>query len=447
MDRRVFLASLLSSAAGAQQQRQQSRHVVIISLDGFPAFGLRGARLPVPVLRRLAAKGAMATGGMETVNPTVTWPNHTSIITGVRPSGHNVVINGLVQRKETGTSLRVEPWIDKPQMVLAPTLYDVAHAAGLTTAQVDWVAIHNAATITYAFPEVPRLTDPVVKEMMAAGTISEADVQTFNKGSIVWRDEMWTQAAEHIIEKHKPNLLLYHLLTTDSAQHTYGASSLGGNTALALADARVGRVLAALERAGILARTTVFVVSDHGFKTYKQVIQPNAVLRREGLVTVLEGGKVMCDAWVIPEGGTAMVYITRPETRAQLLPRLQGLFATVRGVARVLDAKAYAEFGYPTTDKGQMADLVLAAADGYSFSGATSGDAVVAVPAGASPGSHGYLSTDPAMDAVFIASGAGVKSGVKLDRVRNIDVAPTAAKLLGVEMRNVEGRVLSEILG
>jgi predicted AlkP superfamily pyrophosphatase or phosphodiesterase len=445
MDRRRFLLSLSASPLLGQTPARPQRHVVIISLDGFPAFGLRDNRLPAPTLRRLASHGAVA-GGMETVNPTVTWPNHTSIITGVRPSGHNVVFNGLVRRGAAGSPPKVEPWIDKSEMVQAPTLYDAVHAAGMTTAQVDWVAIHNAKTITWAFPEVPRLTDPVVKEMMAAGTINEADVNTFNKGSIVWRDEVWTQAAEHIIEKHKPNLLLYHLLTTDSAQHTYGASSLGGNTALALADARVGRIVASLERAGILARTTIFVVSDHGFKTFMNSIHPNAVLRREGLVTAMEGSRIDCDAWVIPEGGTAMVYVTRPEKRAQLLPRLESLFATVSGVSRVVTPKHFAELGYPTTDRGQMADLVLVAADGYAFSGTVTGEAVTEVAAGASPGSHGYPHADPAMDAIFVASGAGIKPGVKLDRMRNVDVAPTAAKLLGVAMPKVEGRVLSEIL-
>ena len=89
----------------------------------------------------LAARGAVAKG-MRSVNPTVTWPNHTSIVTGVTPAKHGVLFNGMLIR-DPGVPPRVEPWRDKKEMVRAPTLYDVAHEAGMTTAQVDCVAILN----------------------------------------------------------------------------------------------------------------------------------------------------------------------------------------------------------------------------------------------------------------------------------------------------------------
>src|SRR5207247_8047224 len=74
-----------------------------------------------------------------------------------------------------------------------------------------------------------------------------------------------------------------------------------------------------------------------------------------------------------------------------------------------------------------MADLVLAAAPGYSFEGATQGEPVADVTPGSTPGAHGYLSADPDMNAIFIASGAGIKPGAKLGLIRNLDVAPTIA--------------------
>lgn len=410
---------------------------MIISIDGFAAYSLRDESLPVPTLRRLIRAGAVA-DAMETVNPTVTWPNHTSMITGVRPSRHQVIYNGMPMRNGAGQALTVEPWLEKSELVQAPTLYDAAHAAGLTSAEVDWVAIHNAKTITWAFPEVPRLTDPIVREMIAAGTITEAEAKAAEKTNIVWRDEVWTLAGQHIIEKHRPNLLLFHLLTTDSAQHRYGASSLAGNTALALADSKVQRLIDSLRRANILDRSTIFIVSDHGFKTYRNLIRPNALLKQKNLLG---------DVWCISEGGTAMVYITRPERRAELLPVLRASLSTLPGVSRIIGSDEFAGLGYPpVVDGGRMADLVLAAADGYAFDGTQQGEPSVAVPAGATPGSHGYLNTDPQMDAIFIASGAGVKANVRLTRVRNIDIAPTAARILGLSLGNIEGRVLTEIL-
>jgi predicted AlkP superfamily pyrophosphatase or phosphodiesterase len=93
-----------------------------------------------------------------------------------------------------------------------------------------------------------------------------------------------------------------------------------------------------------------------------------------------------------------------------------------------------------------MADLVMAAASGYSFEGAKQGDAVAAVAAGSTPGAHGYLNTDPEMDAIWVAWGAGIKPGAKLGMIRNLDIAPTIAKLLGLDMPSAGGRVLTEAL-
>jgi hypothetical protein len=146
-------ASLLLVAQAAQGP-DTSNHLVIISLDGFTARALADPSVPLPTLRRLAAQGATATEGMRPVNPTVTWANHTSMITGVAPAKHGVIFNGLLIH-EPGMPPRVEQWRDRNEMVHFPTLYDVAHGKGLTTAQVDWVAIWNAPTITWEFRELP----------------------------------------------------------------------------------------------------------------------------------------------------------------------------------------------------------------------------------------------------------------------------------------------------
>jgi predicted AlkP superfamily pyrophosphatase or phosphodiesterase len=274
----------------------QSRHVVVISIDGFMGAALQDSSLPLPALRRLAREGGSAQA-MLPVNPTVTWPNHTAIISGVGPAKHGVLYNGLVVRNGEGKSLRIEPWVDKKELVLVPTVADVARDAGLTTAEVDWVAIYPTSSVTWSFPEQPKPEDAVVREMWAAGLVSEEEIANWRKTNNLLHDDVWTRAAVHIIEKHKPNLLLMHLLLTDSMQHSYGLNSMAGNGALVLADQRVQRVLDAIDRAGIRDSTTVFVVSDHGFRTYNKVIHPNAVLHAKGLLR--DAGD--CDAWTIPE--------------------------------------------------------------------------------------------------------------------------------------------------
>ena len=82
---------------------------MVISLDGFPAYALDDPRLPIPTLRKLAREGAAATA-MKPINPTVTWPNHTTMVTGVDAAHHQVLLNGLLTRNQADGSITMEPW-------------------------------------------------------------------------------------------------------------------------------------------------------------------------------------------------------------------------------------------------------------------------------------------------------------------------------------------------
>jgi len=92
-----------------------------------------------------------------------------------------------------------------------------------------------------------------------------------------------------------------------------------------------------------------------------------------------------------------------------------------------------------------MADLLLVASDGYAFHDEVFDENAVTELVAAS-GSHGYLASDPKMNGIFIAWGRGIKASFKLGKIDNIDVAPTIAALLGEHLRNVEGKILNEIL-
>jgi predicted AlkP superfamily pyrophosphatase or phosphodiesterase len=440
----VFLVLSASATAPAAQSQGGSRHVVLISLDGFAAWALDDPSLSVPTLRKLAANGAVA-GSLRPVNPTVTWPNHTTLVSGVTPARHRVLYNGLLKR-EPGVPPRVEPWLPRDQMVHAPTLYDVAHARGLTTAQVDWVAIQAAPTITWEFPERPAPDGKIAQELVKAGALMPAELEAFASRNIVWRDRIWTDAAVHILQTHRPNLLMFHLLSLDSMQHRYGPRTLAATAAMALLDAQVAQVVAAVERAGLVSRTTFFVVSDHGFKVVKRQIRLNVALARAGLLTVQDGKIRASQAYAVPEGGSAIVFLTAPDPTGDLLARVKKAVAGVEGVDAVVEPADYARFGLPQpAASDQMGALFVTPRDGYAFAAPADGEVVIDAPEG-SLGAHGYPATDPDMGALFIASGAGIRPGVRLGVVDNVDVAPTMAALLGLTLGNVDGKVLKEIL-
>jgi predicted AlkP superfamily pyrophosphatase or phosphodiesterase len=430
------------------------RHVVIVCIDGFAGYLLTDPKAPVPTVRKLAEAGAVAKGGMKVVNPSITWPNHTTLVTGVRPERHGVLANGVLVRGAPGIPTHVDPKKDQKDLVRVPTLFDLAHAQGLTTAEVNWPCTRGSSSLDDSLPDVPdqiaHMTPRLRDELIKLGVLADATDKSFAVNSAVGKDLIWTETTRHIIQQRKPNLLVLHLLNCDSTQHAEGPQSPPGYTANAYADMCLARVLSAIDEAGIRDRTTVLVVADHGFALTPKAIRPNVLLRQNALLSVGTGGKI-ADArvHVVPEGGIGLVYCTDPATAASDAKRVQQLLTNQEGVASVLSPEQFTEYGLPhPREYSQSPDLVLVAKDGYGVSGSAEGETFVALGTDAkvSTGSHGFISTERKMNAVCVLSGAGIRPGVQLQNVENVDIAPTVARLLGLNDFKADGRVLKEAL-
>src|ERR1035441_1823352 len=119
--------------------------------------------------------------------------------------------------------------------------------------------------------------------MIRKGVITAADLDTFTRSNILFRDQIWTTAGAYLIREHKPNLLLFHLLSLDSTHHAYGPGTLAATGAIAFLDSCVARLVEAVRAAGMSERTTFLIVSDHGFKKFTRVVNPNVALAAAGL--------------------------------------------------------------------------------------------------------------------------------------------------------------------
>jgi predicted AlkP superfamily pyrophosphatase or phosphodiesterase len=443
----ILLALSTAPISSAQETiPAKDRTVVLISIDGFPAWLWADPTLPVPNLRRLAREGAVAER-MTVSNPSITWISHTTLVTGVTPQKHGVLFNGLLVRQPAPLPPVIEQWRDKADMVRVPTIYDAAHQSGLTTAQVDWVAILNSGTINWEFLEIPKAGGEIERELVQKGAVTAPEIATFSKGkNIAWRDMIWTEAACHIMRTRKPNLLLFHLLTTDAINHANGPGSQASHTAFAYADRLVGDLLKAIEDAGLKEKSTVIIATDHGFKKVSKVVYPNIVLRKAGMIQIDKEQVSACDAYVMAQGGMAFVYVTDPNRRQALLPQLRDLLTATEGVDKVIDGSEGPRLGMPTpAENTGMGDLILFAKAGYAFQGKFNGEEPVAVSTNYL-GTHGYPNSDPELDGAFIAWGYGIKAGAKIPRIENTDVAPTLGELLGIKFPNTDGKPIRGIL-
>jgi predicted AlkP superfamily pyrophosphatase or phosphodiesterase len=421
------------------------RNVVVVSLDGFPSALLDDPQASLPVLRALVASGAVSIPGMKAADPTVTWPNHTTLMTGLHPDRHGVLFNGLLERRGSGMPVALNSAKTQSELVRVPLLFDLLKESGISSSAINWPCTRGSSSLVDNFPDVPDQLDHTSPELKRE-LLDRGLLQRFEEGNALVRDEIWTEAACEVIRRRMPRLLTVHLLNLDSTHHEHGPLSRPGYTAAAVLDANLGRILRALDEAGVRKNTVVMVVSDHGFAPVTKAIRPNAILRRAGFITLNEEKIGTARAMAVPEGGTAMVYLTDPAKADEDASAVRRLFEGAEGIAAVIGPEDFPKYHLPSPSENPgMADLILAANDGYSFSGIPLGDRLIA-PSRQTTGSHGYLTTNPRMTALFVAAGPGVRKGTRLPAIENTDVAPTVGKLLGFTLKDVAGRVLNEML-
>ncbi len=425
-----------------------SKHVVIISLDGLrPEFYLPGdASKACETLVSLRDAGSCAKAALPPY-PSVTYPGHATIATGMNPARHGVTANTVFE--PTASEGRGFWFASDLQ---APALWDVAHKAGLTVGSVSWPCTAGSKFIDWDVPEfwTTSMGNELVlmRKHAPEGLIEliERDAGSMatarRAGGAPW-DAFLASAAATIIREHKPNLMFVHLIEPDKIQHQGGRASPELSAVTRRVDSHIYDIIEATKKAGIYERTTFIVVGDHGFADVTLMIAPNVLLAENGFIRLENKRVADWTAMIQNTGGSAGVYLKNPRdvaTAAKLRGFLQknALDSSGKPMFRIIDKDRLAALGGP-----RDAAFYLEAEPGYMFSGTLNGEYVR--PASIK-GNHGFLPDKPGLQTGFIASGRGIKKGVVLDTVRLVDVAPTVAELLGLQMPGTDGRVLKEIL-
>jgi predicted AlkP superfamily pyrophosphatase or phosphodiesterase len=442
-------ASLLVLLCSWTVLAQADRHVILITIDGFANFHLKNKAIDLPVIRALARDGVEAESG-ETVFPSVTHPSHTTLVTGMRPLRHGVINNRYTNRV-TGERFHITN-LDRTASVKAPTIFDAARRAGLPTASFFWPETRNDPSVDFNVPEVftsdgkadiTAVPAPVLSELRNAGVPIDDYFRYYGNSFLAGTsDAVLAQAAAHAIRTRKPSLLAIHLLLTDEVQHELGPAHYRAHAALSAADHAVGTLVEAVKAAGIADRTTFIVTADHGFATIDKKVNLAPVfadLVKTGAV------KVHPQAWSLFVERTAAFDAA---TNGAALESAYSKALALPGIARLVRSSEFHSLGIPTYDESPYIagqDFLIGEVDTWLVADAS--DASTArVPLVPPRHEHGYLPSHPKMFTSLVLSGNGVKKGTTIGRVRSLDVAPTIARLLGVEMANVEGRVLTEAL-
>jgi predicted AlkP superfamily pyrophosphatase or phosphodiesterase len=433
---------------------KQAKRVIVISLDGLDARYLHKRdeyKLRIPTLRRLMAEGATARG-VTTVYPSVTYPAHTTIVTGASPAKHGVFGNEVFEPPDTPQE---GAWNWFARDIKVDTLWDAAAREKLKTAMVSWPV--SAGAGDYNLPEIYQSGVSLEKTWQRSGEnarpqglveeVGKRDPALYSNVNKDESDDLRTRFAEYIITEKRPDVLLVHLFDLDHFQHDYGPFTPEAFAILEKVDGYVARILAAAERAGTLPETAIFIVSDHGFMPVKEQVHPGVLLAQAGLIKLLEGkdaqgkAKILSTDWraaAYPTSGSCSIILRDPQDK-ETLKKVRDIFKPLAGkkgsgIFRVIEADEIRRLGANT-----HAALMLDAADGYTFGSNYTGEFITAYKR---RGQHGFLPSRPDYKASLIISGAGFTRRGDLGDIRMIDIGPTIARVLNLKLRDAEGQPL-----
>ncbi|MET0229488.1 MAG: ectonucleotide pyrophosphatase/phosphodiesterase [Rhodanobacteraceae bacterium] len=398
----LFVVLVAGCAAPAAKRASAPDPLILISIDGFRADYLdRGL---TPALTALAASGVRA-DALKPSFPTLTFPNHYTLVTGLYPDHHGIVDNRM---KDPATG---EIFLYKDSKSIA----DPAWWGG----EPLWAGVENsgrhAATMFWPGTNV------------AIGGVRPSHWLEFD-GKLSPDERVDRLLAWFDLPgSSKPAFYTLYLEQVDHEGHEGGPDSTAVNAALREVDAALARLVEGLEQRGAFARTNLVVVSDHGMTS----TSPDRVVYLDDLVRVEDAG--------IVTSGILAGMNPPPDHMAQIERALLVEHDHMRCWRR---RELPARFHYGTNPR--VPALLCLADDGWMVSTRES----MKNRTHFSLGEHGYDSDDPAMRALFVAHGPAFKPGVRVREFENVDVYPLLAHLLALPPRKVDGRYedVSEML-
>ena len=427
------------------------KHVIVISNDALVFDDLEMLR-QLPTFALLWDKMAIIEQ-VRSVYPTLTYPCHTTMMTGMYPDKH-----GIVNNETPELLIMTSVWHLFRKDIKGKDLFDVAKEAGLSTASVFWPITGNHPNIDYLVNEYwPQNEQESLRDCFAhSGSSQEvmekvvdANIHRLKSRIHPFCDDFIYSCAASMIREFKPNLLMIHAANIDDYRHKSGVFSNLVTHGLHEVDLWMGLLVKAAQDAGIYDDTDFIMVSDHGQLNIVRALAMNAIFHENGLIELDEAGHITdYTAFCKSSGLSAQVYLKDPDDRAAyeqtytVLKKLcdDGIYGISRvytamearreehlagGFSFVLETDGYTAFNNdwvrPLLRPKDLSD--------YRYGNAT----------------HGHHPSKGPQPTMF-AFGPDIRAGAVLKRARLVDEAPTIAKILGFDLKNADGDILFSIL-
>jgi predicted AlkP superfamily pyrophosphatase or phosphodiesterase len=384
----VALAGCASQPAARSTQAEARRPVLLISIDGYRADYFD--RHLTPTLAAMAADGVHAEA-MQPSFPSLTFPNHYTLVTGLVPDHHGIVNNTMADPALGRFSLsNREAVSDGRWWAAAEPIWLAADRQGLRTATMFWPG--SEADTRGQHPDYWKPYDGKVTPDQRVDQI------------LAWLD---------LPAGKRPDFLTLYFDAVDHEGHSHGPDSDEVNTALRETDASIARLVAALRKRGLYDRMDIVVVSDHGMALTppEQTLVADDMLDLSSVDVVALGVLAGFNPKAGHDFAAAETALLQPHEHTQCW--------------RKQDVPARLNYG----KNPRVPAVICLAQTGWKF---TSREAIAKRTKPMSIGEHGYDNADPLMRALFIARGPDFRHGIVVPEFPNTDVYPLLAHLLRI---------------
>lgn len=431
--------------------KKLTKYLYVISLDALSTLDF-GYISNLPNFK-IFLNTASYCKNVYSVYPTLTYPAHVSIVTGKYPKNHGVINNTLFQFN------RIDPdWYWHRKRIKGDTFYDLAIEKGMKVGALFW-PVTAKSKIQYNMPEIlaNRPWQNQILISLLNGSPIFQYILNIKYGHLrdgikqPSLDNFTHQSLLHTIKNKDLDITLVHYTDLDSMRHKYGFYSEEAKLALKRHDERIGQIIQALKDKEIYEESTIIILGDHSSLDENKVINLNVVLKDRGYIQVDSKGKIFDYKAIIKNcDGSAYVYVKNNDTQIlrEIIRIIEDFNEKYKCIEKVYSREEAEEFGADPN-----CSLMLEASNSYYFQDEIEGEPIKKISVEDTEKSshytlatHGYLPFKKDYTTVFMASGKGIKTNVVIKKMCLIDEGPTLAKLLGLELKNVDGKILEELL-
>lgn len=386
---------------------------------------------------------------VETIYPSLTYPAHTSIVTGMKPINHGVINNIKIQPNRCNSS----DWFWEQKEVKADSLFDVAKRNGLTCSSILW-PVSCKSNIKYNMPEV--FANRKWQNQILVSALNGNPIYQFklNKKFAHLRngvnqpelDNYTINCFLDTLKEYDADVMFLHLTDVDATRHKFGYDSKEAESALRRHDARLGEVLSTLKNLNIFDDTTLILLGDHSMMNTHSVIKLNNLLLNKNWLTLTKDNKNIgsWEVYLNTCDGAAYVYLKDKHNKALLNEVIDTLkkFSSENDdcIKEILTSKEAEKLGADTN-----CSLMLEAKKGYYFINDFTAPAIESTDEKHDKATHGYNPSQYDNGTFFMVKDKSVKKDFNIGPMKLIDEAPTISKIMGETLVNVDGRVLDKI--